>query len=118
MRQVVKCGTTRARAGVFTRFSLLDRLAFPAIWADSSREMAPLNLEEQGLLQVLERIERGDAVMSPSLRFGLASEGLIEGSRTALSPQGKRVLEELRVRSLGMGEFPTLLVAGGRGAEY
>lgn len=78
--------------------------------------MASLNLEEQGLLQVLERIERGEAVMAPSLRYGLASEGLIEGSRT-LSPLGKRVLEELRLRYLGVDDFPTLLVAGGANAE-
>jgi hypothetical protein len=70
--------------------------------------MARLNLEEKGLLQVLERIERGEAMMAPSIRYGLIREGLIEGDPPALSPLGERVLEELRLRAVRLtGEFPT-----------
>ena len=61
--------------------------------------MTRLNLEEKGLLQVLEKIERGGALMAPSTRYGLANEGLIEGDPATLSPLGKRVLATLRLRS-------------------
>ena len=69
--------------------------------------MVGLNLEEKGLLQVLERIGRGGAQMSPSIRYGLIHEGLIEGDPPRLSPLGERVLEELRLRAVRLtGEFP------------
>lgn len=73
--------------------------------------MARLNLEEKGLLRVLEGIERGETVMAPSIRYGLLHEGLIESDPPALSPLGERVLEELRLRAVRLtGEFPTFVL--------
>ena len=76
--------------------------------------MARLNLEEKGLKQVLERVERGEVLMPPSVRYGLATRGLIEGDPASLSPLGERVLEELRLRAVRLtGEFPTFALSGG-----
>ena len=73
--------------------------------------MMRLDLEEKGLLRALERAERGDWQMPPTLRFGLTQRGLIEGEPAQLSMLGARVLRELRLRSLrGTNEVPAFRV--------
>ena len=74
--------------------------------------MARLSLEEKGLLQVLEKVERGEAPSPPSTRNGLASRGLIEGDPPKLTLKGELALDELRLRPVReTGEFPSLLLA-------
>lgn len=74
--------------------------------------MARLNLEEQGLLQMLEKIEHGELPLSPAVRYGLASRGLIEGEPPVLTLKGELALDELRLRPVRQtGEFPSLRLA-------
>lgn len=80
--------------------------------------MPRLSLEEKGLLQVLEKLERGEAPLAPSVRFGLASRGLVENEPPALSLLGECVLQELRQRAVrATGEFPALRRARQVGAS-
>lgn len=69
--------------------------------------MARLSLEETGLLHLLEKVERGEAALPPSTRFGLARRGLIEGVPPRLTRKGELALDNLRLRPLrGGGEYP------------
>lgn len=77
-----------------------------------STVMARLSLEEKGLLQVLEKVERGEMPSPPSMRHGLASRGFIEGEPPRLTLKGELALDELRLRPVReTGEFPSVLLA-------
>jgi hypothetical protein len=74
--------------------------------------MARLSLEEKGLLQILERVERGETPAPLSTRHALVSRGLIEGDPPKLTLKGELTLDELRLRPVReTGEFPSLLLA-------
>lgn len=76
------------------------------------RVMARLSLEEKGLLQILERVERGELPSPLSVRQGLVNRGLIEGEPPKLTLKGELALDELRLRPVReTGEFPSLLLA-------
>ena len=74
--------------------------------------MARLSLEEKGLLQMLEKVERGETPSPLSRRHALVSRGLIEGDPPKLTLKGELALDELRLRPVReTGEFPSLLLA-------
>jgi len=74
--------------------------------------MARLSLEERGLLQMLERVERGETPTPLSTRHGLVIRGIIEGDPPKLTLRGELALDELRLRPVReTGEFPSLLLA-------
>jgi hypothetical protein len=74
--------------------------------------MARLSLEEKGLLQVLEKVERGETPWPLSTRHALVSRGLVEGDPPKLTLKGELALDELRLRPVReTGEFPSLLLA-------
>jgi hypothetical protein len=74
--------------------------------------MARLSLEEKGLLQVLEKVERGETPSPFSALQGLVIHGLIEGDPAKLTLKGELALDELRLRPVReTGEFPSLLLA-------
>lgn len=75
--------------------------------------MAGLSLEEMGLRYVLEQIACGEFVpLMPSVRYGLAKRGLIEGEPPVLTLKGELALDELRLRPMRRtGEFPSALLA-------
>jgi hypothetical protein len=74
--------------------------------------MARLSLEEKRLLQLLEKVERGEAPLPPSMRPALAGRGLIEGEPPRLTLKGELALDELRLRPVReTGEFPSVLLA-------
>lgn len=65
-----------------------------------------------GLLQMLEKVERGELPSPLSVRQGLARRGLIEGEPPKLTLKGELTLDELRLRPVReTGEFPSLLLA-------
>lgn len=74
--------------------------------------MARLSLEEKDLLQMLEKVERGELPLPLPVRHGLVSRGLIEGEPPKLTLKGELALDELRLRPVReTGEFPSLLLA-------
>ena len=80
--------------------------------------MAGMSLEEKGLLHLLEKLERGEGPLAPSVRYGLASRGLIEGDPPRLTLKGELALDELRMRPVRQtGEFPSVLLDDVLGAR-
>ena len=60
--------------------------------------MYQANLEELGLLKVLERIEAGEGPIELAVRVGLIQRGLIEaGDPPALTPLGLELLRHLQL---------------------
>lgn len=58
-----------------------------------------LPLVDLGLLQLLERIERGTQVIDALIRHGLVNQGLIlAGVTLELSDEGRRTIAALRAR--------------------
>jgi hypothetical protein len=85
---------------------------YRALHGGATTVMARLSLEEKGLLQVLEKVERGEMPSPPSMRHGLASRGFIEGEPPRLTLKGELALDELRLRPVReTGEFPSVLLA-------
>jgi len=63
------------------------------------------------LLQVLEKVARGETPSPLSTRHGLATRGLIEGDPPKLTLKGELALDELRLRPVReTGEFPSVLL--------
>ena len=80
--------------------------------------MAGMSLAEKGLLHLLEKLERREGPLAPSVRYGLPSRGLIEGDPPRLTLKGELALDELRMRPVRQtGEFPSVLLDDVLGAR-